>query len=78
MRQKMSAVEAYEFVNRNKLKSKAEATGAQKAASKAHLKSTKKRSVAPPTAIPRQVVQMLSDAGMTKEEIAKYTTPFLS
>lgn len=78
MRSKMSAVEAFEFVNRNKLKVNAESAGARKAASKAHLKATKKKNVAPPVTIPRQLEQMLSDAGMTKKEIQKYTTPFLT
>lgn len=72
MRAKMTAVEAFEFVNRNKLKGKAESAGAQKAASKAHLQSSNARKVAASVAIPRDIDKMLTDAGFSKEEKIKY------
>lgn len=71
MRKKMSAVDTFEFVNRNRLRDKAVAAGAQKAASKAHLQPTKGKRVTAPVSIPRDVDRMLGDS-MTQEQKLKY------
>lgn len=71
MRKKMTAVDTFEFVNRNRLRDKAAAAGAQKAASKAHLQPTKGKRVTAPVSIPRDVDRMLGDS-MTQEQKLKY------
>lgn len=71
MRKKMSAVEAFEFVNRNKLRDRAAAAGAQKIASKAHLQPSKGKNVASPTSVPRDIDRMLGDE-FTPEEKQRY------
>lgn len=59
LRDKMSAVEVYEFVERQKLAEREAKAAAQKIASKEHLKAGKPKNVSPAVAIPKDMLRTL-------------------
>lgn len=70
LRAKMSAVDAFEFVNRKSIYKKAEQAGARQTASKAHLQSTKTKNVKAKTEAPRYIHSLLGDE-IPREEADK-------